>query len=69
MALVDQSSMETTVAVGKDCRGVELVAVEQAKQLPALEPYVRGFVAGKVRGKGAVQLGCWHGGTVLVFGE
>ena len=30
MALVDQSSMETTVAVGKDCRGVELVAVEQA---------------------------------------
>lgn len=24
-----------------------LVAVEQAKQLPALEPYVRGFVAGK----------------------
>ena len=46
-----------------------LVAVEQAKQLPALEPYVRGFVAGKVRGKGAVQLGCWHGGTVLVFGE
>ena len=30
MALVNQSSMETTVAVGKDCRGVELVAVEQA---------------------------------------
>ena len=30
MALVDQSSMETTVAVGKDCWGVELVAVEQA---------------------------------------
>ena len=30
MALVDQSSMETTVAVGKDCHGVELVPVPVA---------------------------------------
>jgi hypothetical protein len=39
-----------------------LVAVEQAKQLPALEPYVRGFVAGKVRGSTSWGLGlCGQG--------